>query len=380
VKASDPGNTLNAPLRIGLVFGTRPEVIKLYPLWSALQPYVATGKVDVSAISTGQQRELLAQGLGFFGWTPEYEFDLMRDGDELAAMHARILSSLACLYRDEHFDWIVVQGDTLTAWTAAMAAFYARIPVAHVEAGLRTWDPEHPFPEEVHRRWITACATLHFCPTEAARRNLLAEGTSPRDVLLVGNTVVDAVRLVSDRIESPAPRLSHAPRRLFLTVHRRENHSRLVKDILPAIKRVVREAPDVEVVVSVHPNPAVREPLLRQLGGLDRVQLMPPLSYGATLGLVRDSTLVVTDSGGLQEEAAVLGTPVMVLRRVTERIEAVRAGNALVIGTDVGQVAGHILEIVKDDHRLGQMARPSDVFGDGHAAERIAALLAGDGG
>ncbi|MFT7622426.1 MAG: UDP-N-acetylglucosamine 2-epimerase (non-hydrolyzing) [Myxococcota bacterium] len=364
--------------RIGIVFGTRPEVIKLYPLLAELKPHVEAGDVVVRTFNTGQQRELVAQALALFGHTPDYDFDLMQDGEPLTYAHARMTRSLGMAFADERLDRVIVQGDTLTAFTAAMCAFYARIPVAHVEAGLRTWDLGQPFPEEAHRRWITACADLHFCPTGTTRRNLIDEGVPPREAPLVGNTVIDAMRLVQDQIKPPEGLAEPIGRRLFVTVHRRENHKRLESDILPALRQVLADTPDLDAVLTVHPNPNVAEPLRRVLGSHPRIQLLDPVDYPHSLGLIRQSTLVITDSGGLQEEATALGTPVMVVRELTERIEALATGNALIIGTGAAAVASRVSKLLANPIQLERMSRPSDVFGDGYASGRIVKRIVDD--
>ncbi len=369
---------VNTPIRMGIVFGTRPEVIKLYPILVALEPYVKSGRVVVRTVSTGQHESLLEQALCLFGIQPNYSFELMRDGLSLSGLHASMVQSLSTVLNDEKFDHVLVQGDTLTAFSAALAAFYARIPTSHVEAGLRTWDPAHPFPEEIHRRWITLVATHHFCPTTSARQNLLREGVAANHAIVVGNTVIDAMRLVQDRVQSAADLPPALGQRLFVTTHRRENLPKLEEEILPAIRAVVEARPTLDVVVSVHPNPLVQQAVQRQLGGHPRIHLMRPLDYTESLALVRDVTLVVTDSGGLQEEATALGTPVMVLRRVTERIEALDAGCALLVGTDAVEIATRIGHVLDDDVVRERMAHPSKVFGDGHAAERIVSHLIGE--
>jgi len=366
------------PVRLGVVFGTRPEAIKLYPLLVALAPQVERGAVALCTISTGQQPDLLEQSLQLLNISPDYELALGRGGSNLATTHARMVESLTTVMHDESLDGVLVQGDTLTAFSAALAAFYARIPVHHVEAGLRTWDPNHPFPEEIHRRWITHVTHTHYCPTVQAQSNLIQEGVSPDRIVLVGNTVIDAMRLVNERITLPNELPKSGGRRIFFTSHRRENLDRLEGHILPAIRTIVEQSRDVDVVVSVHPNPAVEQAMHRYLAGHERIHLMRPLDYTEALGLVRDSTLVVTDSGGLQEEATALGTPVMILRRVTERIEAVDAGCALVVGTDAHSVSQRIMAVLDDESVLNQMAKPSRVFGDGYAADRIVAHLLGD--
>jgi len=366
------------PYRLGVVFGTRPEAIKLYPLLVALAPYVEQGAVSLRTISTGQQPDLLEQSLDLLGIQPDYALSVGAGGSNLATLHARMTESLTTVFHDEPLDFLFVQGDTLTAFSAALAAFYARIPVHHVEAGLRTWDPNHPFPEEVHRRWITHVTHTHYCPTVQAQRNLIQEGVPASCAILVGNTVIDAMRLVNNRIAYPTELPAPVGRRIFFTSHRRENLDRLEGHILPAIRSVVTQNPDVDVVVSVHPNPVVEQAMQRYLQGHERIHLMRPLDYTEALGLVRDSTLVVTDSGGLQEEATAMGTPVLVLRRVTERIEAVDAGCALVIGTDAQSMSERICGVLNDAALLAQMAQPSRVFGDGYAAERIVAHVLGE--
>lgn len=367
------------PQRILAVVGTRPEVIKLAPVLRALQPTVHAGRVQLRVVDTGQQPDLAQAALASFGLRPDHQLRLDRDDDDLSALHAALLAPLATLMARERPDRVLVQGDTSSALAGAMAAFYAGVPVAHIEAGLRTWDPASPFPEEMHRRWITACADLHFCPTEGARRNLLDEGVDRRTVHLVGNTVIDALELTRERAAPPAELTGIAGRVVYVTVHRRENLGRLESHILPTLARVLQGAPDVHLLWPLHPHPAIGATVRAQLGAHPRVHLRPGLDYAASLGLIQRCALVLTDSGGLQEEATALGAPVLVLRGVTERVEAVTSGNARICGTDPEAAAARILEVLGDAALSARMARPSDVFGQGHAAHRIVQILLGDG-
>lgn len=364
--------------RVAIVLGTRPEVIKLWPLLRALQPAVDAGQISLFVLSTGQQRDLLDQALAFFAIERDADLDLMdpeHPGERMEAVFGRAIERIGKWLRRERIDRVVVQGDTLSALAAAQAAFYAGIPISHVEAGLRTWDHGRPFPEEAHRRAIALFADQHFCPTPQSLENLRRDGIDTRHAHIVGNTVIDAVHLVLPRSHVPASLPAHPGRRLFVTVHRRENHARLPTELLPAIRRVVAAHPDTDAVVSVHPNPAVRRAMTRALVGADRVHLLAPLDYAATIGLVRQATLVITDSGGLQEEATAIGTPLVVLRDITERNEAVDSGNAVLSAGGAPAIAKAIGDLLDNDAARLRMAQPSDVFGRGDAAPQIARLL-----
>jgi UDP-N-acetylglucosamine 2-epimerase (non-hydrolysing) len=368
----------DAPPRIGIVLGTRPEVIKLFPLIRALQPFVEAGNVAVEVLSTGQQRELLDQVLGWLGVVPDCDLQAMNSndpGENPALLHARLVTEISHWLRDRQIDRCVVQGDTSSAHAGALAAHYLRVPVSHVEAGLRTWDTRQPFPEEMHRQAIAIVADQHFCPTPRALQNLRTANINTTNAWMVGNTVVDAVRLCRARVEPPRDLPEKRDFRLYVTVHRRENHDRLQSAILPAIARVVADNQNLDAVVSVHPNPAVRAAVQQTLSGVERVHLRLPLDYGASLAMVRDATLVVTDSGGLQEEAAALGTPVVVLRQLTERQEAIEYGHAIMPGTGAVQIAHTLHGLLQDPVTRAAMSRPSAAFGDGYAAQRIAARI-----
>lgn len=380
MSGTDPTDARSTAPRLGIIFGTRPEVIKLFAVLKALEPAIDAGQVIVRVLSTGQQRQLVDQTMRWFGIQPDEDLDVMAHSgsDDPAALHTRLMAGLHGWMKAERLDRCVVQGDTSTAHAAALTAFYLRVPVSHIEAGLRTWDRDQPWPEELHRRGIALCADQHFCPTAEALHNLEeTKIVAPKDgrAWVVGNTVVDALRLSTQRMPPPVPdphMEAKTPNlRLFVTLHRRENQPLLTSDILPALRRVIADHPHVTAVVSVHPNPTVRRAVARELTGVPRIELRPPLDYGETLALVRDAALVVTDSGGLQEEATALGTPVVVLRQRTERAEAVDAGCAILPGTGAMAIAQTLHRLLTDHQARAQMARKSDVFGDGHAAERI---------
>jgi len=370
---------VNPRPHIAIVIGTRPEAIKLYPVLDAFGPAVAAGDVRISVVSTGQQRQLLDQAFGFFGIQPDADLGVMGRPDEpLGSVFARTVAAMTAWMHELPGgppSRVVVQGDTLSAHAGATAAFYAGVPVSHVEAGLRTWDNERPFPEELHRRAIALAADQHFCPTPGALANLRSDGIDTQSAHVVGNSVIDAMRLCADRIARPTDLPKRPEQRLFVTVHRRENLPLLATEILPALRRLVADHPNVDAIVPVHPNPAVGSAIARVVDGCDRITTIPPVAYGQSLGLVRDATLVVTDSGGLQEEATALGTPVVVLRGVSERTEAIDDGNAILAGTSAVAIARVIHGLLSDPAALAAMARPNDVFGDGHAASRIVASV-----
>jgi UDP-N-acetylglucosamine 2-epimerase (non-hydrolysing) len=367
-----------------LVFGTRPEAIKLAPLVAALKKRPG----DVCRICvTAQHRGLLDQVLALFGLKPDHDLDLMTADQTLHQVAARTLEGLPPILAQERPDWVVVQGDANSAAAAALAAFYAAVPVAHVEAGVRTGDLSRPFPEEANRKVIDALATLHLAATQTARENLLREGAPAEGIFVTGNTVVDALQWV---LSLPAPaetaaqleRLGVArpggPGRklLLVTAHRRESFGEPLARVFTALRALAQARPDVAVVLSVHPNPSVRRQALRLLDGVERVLLLPAVDYAAMAHLMRRSRLLLTDSGGLQEEAPSLGLPVLVLRDVTDRPEAVAAGAALLVGTDPERITRETLALLDDDARCARMKPAVNPYGDGHAAERIAQVLA----
>jgi UDP-N-acetylglucosamine 2-epimerase (non-hydrolysing) len=360
------------------VFGTRPEAIKLAPVIRELRrrPQTFTARICVTA----QHRELLDQVLAVFRIRPHHDLNLMSEGQSLFDVTARTLDRLEPVLRRERPDVLLVQGDTTTALASALAAFYCRVPVAHVEAGLRTYDSTEPYPEELNRRLISPIATFNFAPTAAARSNLLAERIAPESVLVTGNTVIDALRTITKSVERRASgderRTTHDARRMLLvTAHRRESFGEPLERICRALVEITRREPGIEVMYPVHPNPQVHEPVYRMLQGRDRIHLLPPLDYVPFIRLLKRSYLVLSDSGGIQEEAPALHKPVLVLRDKTERPEAVQAGTARLVGADFDRIVSNTRQLLHSPAAYRRMTRAPNPFGDGKASKRIADFL-----
>ena len=376
-----------ARLRVLVVLGTRPEAIKLAPVVRTLRARPET--FDCRVCQTGQHREMLAQTLAALGVSADYDLALMRPNQRLADLAADAMRGIADILDSWRPDRLVVQGDTATAFAAALAGFYARVPVAHVEAGLRTGDLSAPFPEEGNRQLIGRIAAYHFAPTNRARANLLAEGVAAADVLVTGNTGIDALLAMRARLDAGDPALARAIAAtrtalrfdpatapfVLVTGHRRENFGDGMDSICRALRRLATARPDLHIVYPVHLNPNVREPVHRHLADLDRIDLIAPIDYPSLVWLMARARLVLTDSGGIQEEAPSLGKPVLVMRETTERQEAIDAGTALLVGTDADRIVGAVTELLDDPDRYAGMARAHNPFGDGHAAERIADTL-----
>jgi UDP-N-acetylglucosamine 2-epimerase (non-hydrolysing) len=365
--------------RIITVVGTRPEVIKMAPVVRQLERQAAA--FEHTLVTTGQHREMLAQTLGVFGLRPDRDLELMREGQSLADFTARSLGALARLFAELRPDAVLVQGDTTTVMTAALAAFYQGVRVGHVEAGLRSFDRRNPFPEEVNRRVAACVADLHFAPTAAARANLLREGVDDEDVFVTGNTVVDALRSVSLGQTFDDPRLGRILCRdrqlLLVTAHRRENHGPPLGSICRALRTLAGRFEGVQVIYPVHLNPNVRAVARQELEGVPGIHLVGPVSYGDLLRLMRACYLVLTDSGGMQEEAPSFHKPVLVLREVTERPEVIEAGAGKLVGTDSGRIADEVARLLNDPSAYEAMAKAENPFGDGRAAERIVSILGG---
>ncbi len=363
-----------------VVFGTRPEAVKLAPVVHALRAKMAT-RVCVTA----QHRQMLDQVLQAFDIVPDFDLNLMKPNQDLFDITANAILALRDVLAELRPRMVIVQGDTTTTFAAALAAFYQRIEVGHVEAGLRTNDKGRPFPEEINRRLTSVMADWHFAPTPWARDNLITEGVAADRVVVTGNTGIDALlRIVADlesgRMPSPlAPDLIEklGERRMVLvTGHRRESFGGGFERICQALRRVADAHEDVVLVYPVHLNPNVQEPVNRLLGGHPRILLVPPMDYVPFVALMRRATLILTDSGGIQEEAPSLGKPVLVMRETTERPEGVRAGVARLVGTDVDAIAGAASELLNDSATYARMSSPMNPYGDGHAAERIATIVA----
>jgi UDP-N-acetylglucosamine 2-epimerase (non-hydrolysing) len=354
-----------------VAFGTRPEGIKLAPVIRALRE---RARLRVVVANVGQHAEMLDQHMAPFEITPDHHLKVIRPGQPLDELTGRALVEIAGVIRSEAPDLVVVQGDTTTVFASALAAFYERVPVAHVEAGLRTGIPDLPFPEEMNRRLIGAITRLHFPPTDAARNNLLREGVEPSHILVTGNTVIDAVRWMSERAETPPelkPILDDPRRLIVVTAHRRESWGMPMDQIAEALARLAGQ-PDVLIVFPIHPNPIVRGSVFPRVEGLDNVVIIEPLAYPAFVRLMAASTLLLTDSGGIQEEAAALGKPVLVMREVTERAEGVATGTSVMVGREVDVILEAAGRLLRDPAEYQRRAGAPNPYGDGRAAERIA--------
>jgi len=354
------------------VVGTRPEGIKMAPVVKELREYPEA--VEVVLVSSGQHREMLAQALKPFGLVPDIDLDLMQHGQSLSQLTTRILDGLEKVVSDQKPDYVLGQGDTTTCFVASLVSFYHGIPFAHVEAGLRTASILSPFPEEFNRRAVSLTAALNFAPTIWAKENLEKEGIDSKSIFVTGNTGIDAV-LFSSRMAHRDSCPADGHRILLLTTHRRENWGKSQEQIARAVHRLVQKHEDIEVIVPMHRNPQVREVLYAGLGNLDRVKLIEPPDYEDFVQLLKNSYLVLTDSGGVQEEAPAFGVPVLVLRDQTERPEGVTSGVAKLVGTDEDTVFNAADELLSSAEQRSKMARASSPYGDGRASKRIRQIL-----
>jgi UDP-N-acetylglucosamine 2-epimerase (non-hydrolysing) len=365
-------------LNIVCVVGTRPEAIKLAPVIRELRRRRGIG---CSVCATGQHRELADDVLELFAIKPDHDLDLMTHDQSMSSVAAGVLAGIEPLLRKLEPDWVVVQGDTTTAMAAALAAFHAAVPVAHVEAGLRTGDVRLPFPEELNRRVVTLTADLHLAPTQRAAANLQREGVAGADIVVTGNTVVDALlhaaQLPFDPAQTPLRDIPLDDGGLvLLTAHRRESFGAPLRQVFAAVRSLVEHYRGaVRVVYPVHPNPTVRRAAVAMLGGVNHVHLTPPLDYFTLVQLMKRAALILTDSGGIQEEAPSLGVPVLVLRDRSERPEAVDAGFAQLVGTDRRRIVGEARRLLDDPTWREVMLRTTNPYGDGHAGRRVVDAL-----
>jgi len=365
---------VNSRLRVGVVFGTRPEAIKLASVISELKQ--RQDQFDPFLISTAQHRSMLDQVIRVFGIRPDIDLDLMQPNQTLNSVTCRVLQAMDTVLAETPLDCLVVQGDTTTAFAAALAAFYRKVPVAHVEAGLRSRDMLNPFPEEANRRLAGVVTALHCAPTSIARDNLLAEGIVPERIITTGNTAVDSVKMLvnmkmADQ-ELPDGVPNDGSRILLITSHRRESWGEELENICDAIRDTVIEFPDVRAIYPVHMNPNVRNTVMSRLGKLDRVHLIEPVDYFGFLSLLRRCYMVLTDSGGVQEEAPTFGKPVLVLRKVTERPEASMMGLARIVGTSRESIVREATDILGSSVVYRTMSEGQNPYGDGRASARIA--------
>ena len=355
--------------RVMVIYGTRPEAIKLAPLIGRL---AASEHLQPLPVVTGQHREMLDQVNQLFGIEPVHDLDIITPRQTLTDVTVRALSGLSDVIRAEAPVAVVVQGDTTTSFVAALAAFYAQVSVVHVEAGLRTSDPYNPFPEEINRRLTSQLASLHLAPTRTSRANLVAENVKPSRIFVTGNTVIDALHsVVARRLAYSDLALERLDgRSVLITAHRRESWGAPMAASARAIATLARRYPDVTFVLPAHLNPVVREVLLPPLAGLPNVAITEPLPYGQFCRLMQDSHLILTDSGGVQEEGPSLGKPVLVMRETTERPEAVEAGTVRLVGTDEATIVREVAALLDDADHYATMANAVNPYGDGHAARR----------
>lgn len=355
------------------VVGTRPEAIKLAPVIRQLRE---CRWCDLTVVATAQHREMLDDTLGFFGIRPDCDLDLMRENQGLADFVSRALAALDGVFAAAAPDAVLTQGDTTTVLATALAAFYRRVPLCHVEAGLRTHNLAQPFPEEFNRLVASTVTRLHFAPTETAKRNLLREAVPADRIVVTGNTVIDALNWAAQQNPVLPVPVARDRRMILVTVHRRENFGAPTERVVDAVAALVEHNPGIEVLWPVHPNPNVGGIVHRRLGGCERVRLVPPLGYEAFVAALLRCHFVLTDSGGVQEEAPALAKPVLVMRAVTERPEAVDAGVARLVGTEPGIILAEAQRLLDDPVWYAHMARGASPYGDGHAAGRIVAAIA----
>lgn len=357
--------------KIAVVFGTRPEAIKMAPVINELMKQVE--RFDTQVIVTAQHREMLDQVLHVFGIKPDFDLNIMKKNQSLSDITADTLKGLEEIYIQEKPDMVLVHGDTTTSFSAALAAYYHQIPIGHVEAGLRTYDKYSPFPEEGNRQLIDILADLFFVPTEATKQNLLQENKQEKQIVVTGNTAIDAIHYTQSLkvTSSILDRMSQDKMWILLTMHRRENHGKSMENVFQAVKQVVDENENIAVIMPVHLSPIVQNHVKETLSNHERIVLVEPLEVDIFHQVLGKSDLVLTDSGGLQEEAPALNIPVLVLRNKTERPEGVEAGTLKVIGTDKDNVYREITEILNNKELYDEMASAENPYGDGQASERI---------
>jgi UDP-N-acetylglucosamine 2-epimerase (non-hydrolysing) len=364
--------------KVLVVFGTRPEAIKMAPVVAALK--ARPERFETVVAVTAQHREMLDQVTSLFGIVPDHDLGIMTHGQTLADVLSRSVSGLDIVFETERPDVCLVQGDTTTTFAAAVAAFYRKVPVGHVEAGLRSFDPHHPFPEEINRRLTSVCADWHFAPTMLAAQRLENEGVNTDRIYVTGNTVIDALLQVAGRDYEFPPgvirdAIESGRRIVLVTLHRRENWGAPVDGVCAALRELVEARPDIHVLFATHANPAIRDRVDSELSGTERIDLLDPLDYLPFVKLMDRATLILSDSGGIQEEAPSLGTPVLVMRDVTERPEAIQAGTVKLVGTDTARIVREASALLDDAGAYAAMSQAANPFGDGTAALQIVEIL-----
>lgn len=361
--------------KVMLVFGTRPEAIKMCPLVNELK---SRKEIETTVCVTGQHRQMLDQVLNAFGVVPDFDLSIMKQGQTLFDITTNILTSIKVVLEEVKPDVVLVHGDTSTTFVTALACFYMQIPVGHVEAGLRTYDIYSPYPEEFNRQAVGIVAKYNFSPTERSRDNLLREGKDPASIYVTGNTAIDALK-TTVREDYTHPELEWAAdsRLILITAHRRENLGEPMHNMFRAIRRVMEEHPDVKALYPIHMNPVVRQAAAEELGGLDRIRIIEPLEVLDFHNFLARSYMILTDSGGIQEEAPSLGKPVLVMRDTTERPEGIDAGTLKLVGTDEDVIYENFKLLLEDQAAYDKMSKASNPYGDGFACKRIADILEG---
>ena len=360
--------------KIITIFGTRPEAIKMAPLIKELEK---RDQIESKVCVTAQHREMLDQVLEYFNITPDFDLNIMKTRQSLTGITNKVLEGLEEIFREEKPDMILVHGDTTTTFAGALAAFYQQVKVGHVEAGLRTFDKYFPYPEEMNRKLTGALADIHFAPTKGSKNNLLREGIDENNIYITGNTVIDAMsHTVQDNYvfeNDEINKLDFENKKvIMITAHRRENWGEGIDNICTALNKIIDQNEDVEIVYLVHLNPIVKDAVFNKLGNKERVHLLPPLDTRETHNLMNKCFMVMTDSGGLQEEAPHLGKPVLVLRDVTERPEAVEYGTVKLVGTDTNKIIEEAEKLIRNKEEYQKMSKAVNPYGDGKASERIA--------
>lgn len=367
---------MESKIKVILVFGTRPEAIKMAPLVLKLRN---NDLFDSKVLVTAQHREMLDQVLSVFNITPDYDLDLMSKGQTLTDVTCKVMQGVEQIYNEENPDIVLVHGDTATSTAAALAAYYKQIPVGHVEAGLRTGNIYSPFPEEMNRKITGAISTYHFAPTKMSFDNLISEGVNGDKIIVTGNTVIDSLKLVTSYIKSKdfdvLNRINFDKKLILITGHRRENFGKGFENICRAISKLSKLNPDVEFIYPMHLNPNVRKPVLKYLQGKDNILLIEPLDYEPFVKLMSESYLILTDSGGIQEEAPSLGKPVLVMRDTTERPEAVEAGTVKLVGTNTDIIIDSVNELLHNEESYNTMSKSHNPYGDGNACDSIISYI-----
>jgi UDP-N-acetylglucosamine 2-epimerase (non-hydrolysing) len=359
--------------KVLVIFGTRPEAIKMSPVILSLRELGIKTEVCV----TGQHREMLDQALDIFKIKPEHDLKIMRPGQSLTDVTVAVISQLAPIFAATKPSSVLVHGDTTTAFASSIAAFYSKIPIGHIEAGLRTNDKYNPFPEEMNRKLIGSLADLNFCPTDNARINLLREGVDQEKILVTGNTGIDAVRLITNEMQNsyPEKKLDEHDFRgkyILVTAHRRESFGKGMVNLCEALKLIAQKYQDFTIIVTVHPNPEVQKVFNQMLANVNGVRIIPPQNYSTFVELMANSYIIMTDSGGIQEEAPFFKKPILVLRETTERPEGIDAGCAILVGTNPSSIIHQVSRLINDEAYYRSFAKTNNPYGDGFAAERIA--------